>query len=633
MATSFGAAAAQGLETGFGMALRGQQLEDQQKERDRLAQQQEADRATAADERSYQRGRQAKADARLARADTRQQALDELTLLDKEKADLAAEGQALWAQHGGFDKVPEPVRAGYAQRVAELNNRRAAARDAFYRPSVEKQKKEVAEKWARVQSGQMSIDDMSDDDLHKALTIQTGRPLTDFMRPKDGGASPIEQAGLDLEAGMQAGNMDLVLKAANVLFKPELSAGVGTEGRDGNEIVGKRIVKIVPHPQDPGQFVPLVEVTVKRHDGAMGKYLAPVTEDRSVYATNESAMPKSISIKDALDRVGQLQTVAAAVNSPDIRKRLDRAEAGPGAKESGDFLNALGSIGVTPPKKQITRERVDLGDRVEERTVDASGNVVDTKVLRKGAAPKAAEPDQVGAANRHFEAGLQQALARGDITAEEARAARRNHALNGSGKGTMTSPADLFKAENTLRDEHTKQSGTFVKIRDAYTKVREASKNPNAASDIALIFSYMRILDPDSVVREGEFATAEKARGVPDTVRNLYNKAINGERLNNDQRAKFVGEAKKVYDAQRKSQDKLDKTYRGLAQRYGLNAENIVQDFSLEDPAANLPQAGSAGGSWDESAPPKETLKEGHITTFKNGQKWMLQGGKPVQVQ
>ena len=39
-------------------------------------------------------------------------------------------------------------------------------------------------------------------------------------------------------------------------------------------------------------------------------------------------------------------------------------------------------------------------------------------------------------------------------------------------------------------------------------------------------------------------------------------------------------------------------------------------------------QGGEGGGS-----PTASDLKEGHVTTFRNGQKWSLQGGKPVRVQ
>ncbi|WP_204128690.1 hypothetical protein, partial [Pseudomonas ogarae] len=78
---------------------------------------------------------------------------------------------------------------------------------------------------------------------------------------------------------------------------------------------------------------------------------------------------------------------------------------------------------------------------------------------------------------------------------------------------------------------------------NSYGQIAQAAKTPSAQNDLALIFSYMRMLDPASVVREGEFATAQNAAGVPDQIRNAYNKAVNGERLNPEQRTGFVSSA------------------------------------------------------------------------------------------
>ena len=168
---------------------------------------------------------------------------------------------------------------------------------------------------------------------------------------------------------------------------------------------------------------------------------------------------------------------------------------------------------------------------------------------------------------------------------------------DGLGKGSLTTPKDRFEAENKLRDEFQKQTGTFGIVRDAFAKVQAASKDPNAASDIALIFAYMKILDPSSVVREGEFATAQNAGGIPDQVVNMYNRALNGERLNNVQRNNFVGEARKVYQAQTVSMKQSEKNYTELAGRYGLDVKNIVTPFApVEDGGGKVVDFNALGG-------------------------------------
>ena len=58
-----------------------------------------------------------------------------------------------------------------------------------------------------------------------------------------------------------------------------------------------------------------------------------------------------------------------------------------------------------------------------------------------------------------------------------------------------------------------------------------------------MITGYMKMIDPGSTVREGEFATAANSGGVSDNVRSLYNSLINGKRLSPQQRENFLQSA------------------------------------------------------------------------------------------
>ena len=61
------------------------------------------------------------------------------------------------------------------------------------------------------------------------------------------------------------------------------------------------------------------------------------------------------------------------------------------------------------------------------------------------------------------------------------------------------------------------------------------TENPNGRmgfNDVATIFAFMKSLDPTSVVRESEYATAANAGvGVPEKIWKAYNRALNGEIL------------------------------------------------------------------------------------------------------
>lgn len=162
-------------------------------------------------------------------------------------------------------------------------------------------------------------------------------------------------------------------------------------------------------------------------------------------------------------------------------------------------------------------------------------------------------------------------------------------------------------AEGKLRDDYNSQSKPFITQKDAYGRIKQSVKDPSPAGDLSLVFGYMRLLDPGSTVREGEFANAENAAGIPERIRQQYNKAISGEKLTPEQRADFEGRSDKLYKGAETQQKGLMKTYSKLANQYKVKPENVAIDYSYipesapetpvgarlpfdaMDPAPNLP--------------------------------------------
>lgn len=149
-------------------------------------------------------------------------------------------------------------------------------------------------------------------------------------------------------------------------------------------------------------------------------------------------------------------------------------------------------------------------------------------------------------------------------------------------------PVDNKQVDNEakIRGEYTNQNKDFVTIRDSYQRVlgaaeRSKERPDSAAGDLALIFSYMKILDPGSVVRETEFANAENAAGIPERVRALFNKARTGEKLAPEQRDDFVDRARTLYKRALESHGGNKKVYRDLAKRYNFDPERVAPDLSL----------------------------------------------------
>ncbi len=138
-----------------------------------------------------------------------------------------------------------------------------------------------------------------------------------------------------------------------------------------------------------------------------------------------------------------------------------------------------------------------------------------------------------------------------------------------------------FENETVLRKEFNAEAKPFNEISSQFGRLKEAAKDNTGASDIAVIYSYMKMLDPGSVVREGEFATAENAGGVGEKVINAYNKIVKGGRLTPEVRADYLNVAKRINTESRVKFNKLKSRYKGISERAGLNPENTV---TLEEP-------------------------------------------------
>lgn len=142
-------------------------------------------------------------------------------------------------------------------------------------------------------------------------------------------------------------------------------------------------------------------------------------------------------------------------------------------------------------------------------------------------------------------------------------------------------PEKKLKFENDLRDDYLKQSDDFVKQRDAYGRIQASASEPSAAGDLALIFNYMKILDPGSTVREGEFANAQNAGGVPDRIRATFNKIQRGERLSQTQRDDFLKQSGLIYQKSAQQQNKTRDIFSTLAQKAGVDPSSVAIDLGV----------------------------------------------------
>jgi hypothetical protein len=157
---------------------------------------------------------------------------------------------------------------------------------------------------------------------------------------------------------------------------------------------------------------------------------------------------------------------------------------------------------------------------------------------------------------------------------------------------SQTSTEPSFKDEKELRQEYLGLTKDYKIIQSAWRGIRSAGERketdkPSPASDMALIFGFMKLLDPTSTVREGEYASAQNTTGVPGRVINAFNNAKDGIILNQDQRQDFLNQAKKQYESRLGEYSGLKTMYTKLAKRKGFDPENVVLEFNIPEEAAS----------------------------------------------
>lgn len=144
--------------------------------------------------------------------------------------------------------------------------------------------------------------------------------------------------------------------------------------------------------------------------------------------------------------------------------------------------------------------------------------------------------------------------------------------------GDLNTFSDNFRLDKDVQN--------YTVVRDNYKRIEDSARLGSGQGDLAIIFSFMRVLDPESVVRETEFKNAAQAVGRLQQMTNIPSQWIKGNRLTPEGRAGFRKAAKQIHDTQRKTYETKAALYRRQAQQYGVDPSLIIPDYrDVEDAA------------------------------------------------
>ena len=170
---------------------------------------------------------------------------------------------------------------------------------------------------------------------------------------------------------------------------------------------------------------------------------------------------------------------------------------------------------------------------------------------------------------------------------------------------------DIGPQVKNFRTRLDKFQGDLRKTDVAFRKINAA---PDTASgDMSLIFGFMKLLDPGSTVREGEFASAESAAGIPTRIVNAYNRALTGERLSAGQRKEFIDTAGVTFQAQQQGADLQTAQLLQQADQDGIPRLKIMgakrlREFEKRAADALINQQGAGKAPPQAQAAPEEQI-------------------------
>jgi hypothetical protein len=138
-------------------------------------------------------------------------------------------------------------------------------------------------------------------------------------------------------------------------------------------------------------------------------------------------------------------------------------------------------------------------------------------------------------------------------------------------------PAKKFEQEEKLRKEYQGRTKVYGELGTTYQNMKSSADAKTGPGDIALITGFMKMLDPGSVVRETEFATARDTSGLYERLKNQVTKLESGQlfALDSKQRQEYVTLAKQYLESSQKKAGEDKKALGVVVKNYSLNPDNV----------------------------------------------------------
>ena len=152
-------------------------------------------------------------------------------------------------------------------------------------------------------------------------------------------------------------------------------------------------------------------------------------------------------------------------------------------------------------------------------------------------------------------------------------------------KDMIQNRGKMFDQTSALRSEFEKRKPVayWNMMSGFYEDLISKVDSPGGATDMAIVFRYMKLLDPTSAVREREYATAANIGGVPAWIGALFNHVKGSGQLEEGQRAEFLRASKILYEGAKDRYMKEVENYTGLVDRYNMDVDQVIIQPQIDE--------------------------------------------------
>lgn len=251
-----------------------------------------------------------------------------------------------------------------------------------------------------------------------------------------------------------------------------------------------------------------------------------------------------------------------------------------------------------------------IGAQQEQRQKEA--------LFKPELAKKEAEAAIEGIKQKYMDEGERARIDLLKAQAGQAKAAAYKSSREASEVGKLT-PEKKFKFEEDLRERYEKNSKEFKQINQAYTGIKATGgADASPVNRVAKVFAFVKMIDPGSVVRDGDFEALRNTRGFamsPDWFKQEVDRVATGAPIKDDTVKQINAAATDIYKAARERDTTTRDTIKRIAKDYNLDESQLFisrqEQTPEEEAAARAPRAtraapamstatpaASGGGSW-----------------------------------